>query len=299
MAPTRRTRCWSTAAALLAAGASIPCAYASSAVSPSVQPVAEIKSVAGAGHFMSLRADGSILARGSNGFGQLGDGTTLDRTHLSPLPLPFPAAVAASAGAVGSEAARIVDVALGAHHSLFLAADGEVYAAGRNDFGQVGDECFCTQMMPECQECERERLPQATPVRVKFPELLQADVRQVSAGDCHSVFLRNDGTVYASGWNTRGQLGDGTVTSRRSPVFIMANISAVAAGAAYTLLLRGDGDLYATGANSLGQLGNGLREDLRTPQLVRRGVERVQVGVTHSIFYMRDGTAHITGGVKG
>jgi alpha-tubulin suppressor-like RCC1 family protein len=44
------------------------------------------------------------------------------------------------------------------------------------------------------------------------------DVTAIAAGDYHTIVLKSDGTVWAWGYNTSGQLGDGTTTNRTTPV---------------------------------------------------------------------------------
>ena len=45
------------------------------------------------------------------------------------------------------------------------------------------------------------------------PSVLNADATAISAGLEHSMVLKKDGTVWATGWNYNGQLGDGTTVS--------------------------------------------------------------------------------------
>jgi len=181
------------------------------------------------------------------------------------------------------------DIAAGSFHSLFLMTDGRVYAAGRNQFGQLGDHCFCTPGMPECHRCQDGRPPQAWPI------LMQEGVAAIAAGDGHSVILRDDGDVYTVGWNTRGQLGDNTVTSRRIPVLVERSVISISAGAAHTLLLKTDGTAHACGANGYGQLGDGTLMDQASILNVQTGIARIWAGVTHSLFYRFNGTVHVTG----
>ena len=55
-------------------------------------------------------------------------------------------------------------------------------------------------------------------------------VSAMAAGYNHSFYLKTDGTLWAMGRNTNGQLGDGTTTSRNTPVQVASGVSAVSAG---------------------------------------------------------------------
>jgi alpha-tubulin suppressor-like RCC1 family protein len=79
------------------------------------------------------------------------------------------------------------------------------------------------------------------------------------AATTHTVYLKTDGTVWAWGNNSNGQLGDGTTTQSTSPVQVsgLSNVTAIAAGATHTVALKTDGTVWAWGDNSNGQLGNG------------------------------------------
>src|SRR2546422_8652574 len=88
---------------------------------------------------------------------------------------------------------------------------------------------------------------------------------QVSAGDSHTVALKSDGTLWAWGFNTNGQLGDGTTTSRPSPVQTGTEASwmAVSAGGNHTVALKSDGTLWAWGYNRSGEVGDGTTSERR------------------------------------
>ena len=96
---------------------------------------------------------------------------------------------------------------------------------------------------------------------------------QVASNDESSYALASDGTVYSWGFNSNGQLGDGTNTNSNVPVAVKTTgtpmdgktIVQVAAGAPYSLALASDGTIYSWGNNSKGQLGNGTTINYTVP----------------------------------
>ena len=79
---------------------------------------------------------------------------------------------------------------------------------------------------------------------------------QVSVGNNHYLFLKQDGSVWAMGYNWYGQLGDGTTTDHSTPVQIFGSgISQVIAGDNHSLFVTTDGELWGVGENGSSQLG--------------------------------------------
>lgn len=139
---------------------------------------------AGYGHTMGLKADGTIVAVGYEYYNQLsvGDWEGIDQ------------------------------VAAGNYHTVGLKSDGTVLAVGADSLGQlaVGD---------------------------------WTDIVQVAAGEYHTVGLKEDGTVVAAGDSYYGQLS----------VSDWTGIVQVAAGYGHTVGLRSDGTVVAVGSNSYNQ----------------------------------------------
>jgi len=94
----------------------------------------------------------------------------------------------------------------------------------------------------------------------------------VSAGSGHTMFIDANGVLWAWGDNSQGQLGDGTLISRREPVRIMDRVTMVSAGDRYNLAMRDDGSLWAWGQNDRGQLGDGTIINRRTPVRIMEDV---------------------------
>ncbi len=73
-----------------------------------------------------------------------------------------------------------------------------------------------------------------------------AAAQTLAGGEGHTLILKPDGTVWATGRNTHGQLGDGSNTQRTSPVQVSAlsDVVAVAAGQYHSLAVTSTGALY-------------------------------------------------------
>ena len=117
----------------------------------------------------------------------------------------------------------------------------------------------------------------------------------ISAGWGHSLFLKQDGSVWASGENEDGRLGDGTTSDKSNPVPIMKNVAAISAGFGHSLFLKKDGSAWATGRNDEGQLGDGTTTNRIRPVQVMTDVAAISAGGNHSLFLKKDGTVWASG----
>lgn len=179
---------------------------------------------AGDYHCLALKDDGTLWDWGDNGYGQLGDGTTVNKNA--------PARVVSLSD--------VFAVAGGGNHTLALTGGGRVWAWGDNVNGQLGDGTFLSKIQP-----------------VPVPHL--AEGVAIAAGYSHSLALKKDGTVWAWGDNSSGQLGNGTTENCNIPERVsgLTEVIAIAAGQYHNYALRKDGTLWAWGANGDGQLGDG------------------------------------------
>ena len=115
------------------------------------------------------------------------------------------------------------------------------------------------------------------------------------AGDSHTFLLAADGTVYASGYNGNGQLGNGTTLglSTLRPVSGLSGIRSVASGAFHGLALRSDGTVAAWGSNAAGQLGHGSNNSSELNFVTVSGlanVAAISAGQYHSAALSNDGS---------
>ncbi len=178
----------------------------------------------GQDHSLAVNIAGSVSTWGYNGSGQLGDGTTTNRTT--------PTVLSGLSGVIG--------VGAGWSHSAAVTSSGIVYSWGANSYGQLGDGTTTGRLSP-----------------VAISGL--TGVIDVSAGGNHTLALKSDGTVWAWGYNYFGQLGDGSMTDSHVPVQVtgLNGVTAISAGYVSSVALRSDGTVWAWGSNSSGQLGNG------------------------------------------
>ena len=282
---------------------------------------------AGWTHSLALRSDGTVWAWGDNRYGQLGDGTTIDRT--------VPVQV--------KGLRDVFAISAGGDHSLALCSDGTVWAWGYNGYGQLGDGTTVDRTVPVQVKGLRDVVaisggawhslalrsdgtvwawgdnkcgmlrPDGTPVgpwvdhrcgqlgigtaiaNSAIPVQVQwlNDVIAISAGAWYSLALRSDGTVWAWGINASRQLGDGTNINRNSPVRIdLRDIVAISAGGGHSLALRSDGTVWGWGDNGSGQLGNGGVSS-RSIFVQAEGlsdVVAISTGSHHSLALRSDGT---------
>ena len=80
--------------------------------------------------------------------------------------------------------------------------------------------------------------------------------------DQHSIILKQDGSVWSTGFNEDGQLGDGSIIDKVKFTHVFSgDAKAVAAGNDHSLVLKRDGSVWTTGQNVHGQLGDGSKEN--------------------------------------
>lgn len=98
-------------------------------------------------------------------------------------------------------------------------------------------------------------------------KVAQGQTRKLATGGDHSLAVRDDGTVWAWGSNTVGQLGNGSLTNSASPsqVIGLADVRAVEAAGRSSFALKADGTVWAWGFNGNGELGDGTTIDRTSP----------------------------------
>jgi alpha-tubulin suppressor-like RCC1 family protein len=184
----------------------------------------------------AVRADGTIWCWGTNYYGELGPGISLNSTAATPVQV---------AGLTG---ATQISASL---HTCAIAngSNGKgVYCWGSNNNGQLG-------------------INNTTDSQTPVSSLAYIPVKSVTCGGYATYAVDTHGSVYAWGYNGYGQIGDGTTTDRLVGVMVQGEgpVATVAAGGMHACSLRVDGTVRCWGYNAYGTLGNGTTDNSSTP----------------------------------
>ena len=142
--------------------------------------------------------------------------------------------------------------ATGIGFSMFIDESNNLYAWGRNNYGQLGN---------------------GTTENSNQLVFVMDNVVSVSSQANSTVAIRKDGSLWGWGSNGFGQLGDGTTMNRYSPIHIMDDVVYVSINYANTVAIKGDGSLWIWGENKNGQVGNGTLENQYTPVRIMDNVK--------------------------
>jgi len=226
-----------------------------------------------------------LFAWGYNQYGQIGDGTTTQR----PLAVRVPLANVAIFDGGGS-------------HSLAVLTDGTVRAWGYNGAGQLGDTTLVNRAAP---------ITVTGAGGIGSLTGVATAPGSIAAGWYHSLAVKTDGTVWAWGFNDKGQLGNGSNATSRAPVQVrgpggvgfLTNVVAVTAGVDHSLALRADGTVWAWGNNNKGQLGDATTTNRTFPVQVLdttgsgnlTAIASLSAGASHSVAVTTGGTVFAWG----
>ncbi|MEK0445813.1 MAG: hypothetical protein RLZZ399_1134 [Verrucomicrobiota bacterium] len=215
---------------------------------------------AGETHSLAVDSAGLVHAWGDNARSQIGDGSAIQPTRLSPVALNGVVSITVPAGGtgIGYTSAPIVTISGGGGSGATATATvsgGKVIAVTVRTAGQGYTSIPSVSFSGG-------RGSGASAAAVLNP---LANIVSVAAGGGHSLAVNSSGQVWAWGSNSSGQLGrnPATLSSSSVPLQLAASlfgskkVVAVAAGANHSLALTEDGLVYAWGSHSAGQLGDG------------------------------------------
>ncbi|KAJ3120336.1 Regulator of chromosome condensation [Nowakowskiella sp. JEL0407] len=224
---------------------------------PELSNIVALKS--GTNHILCLAADGKVYTFGVDEQGQLGRrvvGRRKLETALIPRVVTLPGHV------------KLRNIWCGGYDSFFEGEDGEIYACGLNNYGQLGvgktdfEEHFGVE-------------------KIKLPD--GCEVQEIVGGLHHTLMVSKKGNAYAWGRGDSGELGLDSEENRDVPTLIssLSAIASVSAGSAFSFAVHkanseNDEDvLYAWGFNENGQLGLSMDDEYKTPEAVRLNGRKV------------------------
>jgi alpha-tubulin suppressor-like RCC1 family protein len=263
-----------------------------------------------------LRTGGTGQCWGSNVMGQLGDGTTTTSSiavnvqnlsgatsitagtnHMCVLfpnqtikcwgyldqgaggnGLPFSSAITPVTVSFLTNATAIES---GWYHNCAILPDSSMKCWGYNSYGQLGNGASNNS---------------ATPVVVTSFTGVRAIAK---GGEMHNCVLLSDKSVRCWGYNSNGQLGDGTTTNSFIPVSptSLSSVTAVTAGRNHSCALLSDQTVKCWGANASGQLGDNSTTESHTPVSVSSltGVTAIVAGEAHTCALLSNQTVQCWG----
>ena len=246
---------------------------------------------AGMLHSLALKADGSLWAWGSNYYGQLGDNTTTDRDIPTRVGADNDWTIIASGsthsfaikddgslwawgynvgdvlglGTTGENKLVPIRVGLGNDwaavtsgvlHSAAIKEDGSLWTWGSNNQSQLGNGTSTG-------------LHHTIPTKIPPDE----DWTAVKTGAYSTIAQKIDGSFWAWGGNSSGQLGvgDDPVYNTPTPIGQDDDWIAISVGASRSMAIKDDGSVWGWGSNDSGLLGDGTTTSSSVPVLIFSG----------------------------
>ena len=265
-------------------------------------------------HTCVLTMSGGVKCWGDNYYGQLGDGTTINK--LIPID-------------VAGLKSGVTAISVSWGHSCAITSEGGVKCWGSNGSGQLGDGTKTSRLTPvdvvgltsgvtaisvgsahtcaitsvgsvKCWGASVDRIStnRLTPVDIAG---LSSGVVKISSGSYFTCVLTDGGGVKCWGSNNYGQLGDGTTNYNYNPVDVVgltSGVTAISAGPFYTCVLTNSGGVKCWGRNEYGQIGDGTTVNKLIPIDVAgmtSGISVISTGWIHSCALTSEGGAKCWG----
>jgi alpha-tubulin suppressor-like RCC1 family protein len=172
---------------------------------------------------------------------------------------------------------RVIQVACGSRHSIFLTEIGEVWTTGWGKYGQLGHGTTTDELKPR-----------------KVGSIQRA--QRIQAGWNFSLVLAD--CLFSFGRNNYGQLGIGNQIDQCTPQVISSlkhiRIVQIACGSEHSLVLTENGEVFSWGWSEHGQLGHGNTQSLTIPTQIKffagHKVLRIYAGGGFSVAILQSPT---------
>ena len=198
------------------------------------------------GHILALKTNGTLWAWGNQNNGQLGNG-------LSSGSIATPTRI--------GEDTDWASISAGDRSSAAIKTNGDLYMWGRNNRGQLGDGTTTEKPTP-------------TRIGSGYKKVSCGKIRSSTGYGYFTVAIKTDGTLWAWGDQTVGQLGNGASSGNETtPQQIGSDTDwdKIATGGGFTLAIKTNKTLWGWGRNNDGQLGDGTKTERTTPTQIGSG----------------------------
>ena len=199
----------------------------------------------------ALTSTGRVFTWGYNNNSELGDGTTISRY--------LPTDITDNFSLHSDEI--IIKIFTGTSHSSILTSKGRMFTWGSNNNGVLGDGSTTDRSIP-------------VDITSRFFLNIDETIINISLGGGHSSIITSKGRVFTWGYNTHGNLGDGSTYNRYTPTDITSKfylnsdetIDIVSLGLHHSSALTSKGQVFTWGSNEYGQLGDTTTINRLSPQ---------------------------------
>ena len=251
---------------------------------------------AGEGHTIGIKSNNTIWIWGFNQYGQLGLGDTIDRDIPYPLGSPSPptsliaTAVSLSQIVLIWQDNSINEDGFKIERKININGTWEQIATvGSNAVSWV-DQTPNSQGTYYYYRMRSYNKFGNSPYYNETCSVISGNWSKINAGSEHTLGLKSTGILWAWGYNSFGQLGDGTQAGRLTPrqIGTESDWLSVVAGEYHTIGLKSAGTLWVWGKNNFGQLGlgnSGIGTERTTPTQIGTGSDwfSVAAGASHTI----------------
>ena len=227
----------------------------------------------GYGNTITLKEDGTVWATGKNDYGQLGVGDTTNRNTSVQVKIDE-----------NTYLENVIKIDVTDNTTIALTKTGEVYAWGKNEFGELGLG-------------DRTYRSYATRVKGIDENGYLENIIDVANGDENSYAIDKNGNVYGWGDGNYHQIDD-TETSRTTPTQMSdcTNAISVSAGECFVEIMQSNSNVVARGYNYYGQLGYGDTAEKPTgAHIVGNDINKVSAGNDATLIIREDGTVWAAG----
>ena len=239
-----------------------------------------------------LKEDGTVWTSGLNTSGQLGDGTTENKTTaVQVLKGKYTDITDEGTGVTQTILVEngyldnVVKISAGYNFVFAITKDGKVYSFGENSYGKLG---------------LGDGTSRSFAMQVKNAEGTGyfENAIDVSAGDQTTLILDKEGIVWGIGYNGYGQFGDSTTVGSALPVkSTLKNVIKISEDYSSTAILKATGEAYTFGYNYQGELGQGTSDSAAhvRPYNIMNNVVDVQKGRYFTLLQTKDGKVYGAG----